>query len=113
MHFPPPVSDLPPYFSKIFRLENFQNFTFPEKFFHFHLPKFLMTFFSHRPQIFPVSVHFPPCFAKLLFPPTLKNFLPVFQKFTCFLHTLCLFRFPPTLTLMHLCITQCVTGLHI
>src|SRR6218665_2614620 len=81
---------------------------FPGKFLHFHPLKF---FFSHRPQItnlspiFPVSVHFPPFSRKLLFPPTLTNF--VLEKFTGFLHTLCVFRFPPTLTMMHLCITQC------
>src|SRR6218665_394131 len=41
------------------------------------------------------------------FPPTLTNFPPVLHKFTCFLHTLRVFRFPPTFTMMHLCITQC------
>src|SRR6218665_2233091 len=58
-------------------------------------------------------MHFPPCFRfppisdkfqyihpvsrKLLFPPTFENFLPDFVKLTCFLHTLCAFRFPPSL----------------
>ena len=106
MHFPP-VSDFPLF------LTNFQTLwkilkmlPFPEKFFDFHPPKFLMTFFSHRPQI----LNFPPVFPvsrKLLFPPTFTNFPPVFEKFTCFLHAFCVFRFPPTLTTMHLCITQC------
>jgi len=27
----------------------------------------------------------------------------------CFLHTLCVFRFPPSLTMMRFCITQCTT----
>src|SRR6218665_2884491 len=72
-----------------------------------------MTFFSHRPQISnfppisPVSVHFPTVSRKLLFPTTLKNPPPVLEKFTCFLHTSCGIRFTPTLTMMHLCITQC------
>src|SRR6218665_1890433 len=53
------------------------------------------TNFEFHP-IFPVSVHFPPCFAKIIiyFPPTLKNSSPVFEKFTCFLYNLCVFRFP-------------------
>ena len=68
----------------------------PEKFLDFHPPKFLMTFLflviDHKfriSPIFPVSVHFLPVSRKLLFPPTFKNFLPVLEKFTCFLHTLC------------------------
>jgi len=32
---------------------------------------------------------------------------PLVSKFTCFLHTLCVSHFPPTLTIMHLWITQC------
>ena len=35
------------------------------------------------------------------FPSTLKNVPPVLGKFTCFLYTSCVFRFPPTLTMMH------------
>ena len=53
---------------------------------------------------------FPPCFAKIIISPLLLKIsvphlkflgdrlpqsLPVLQKFTCFLHTLCVFRFPP------------------
>src|SRR6218665_1650900 len=83
----------------------------PEKFLNFHLPKFLTTLFSHRPQIsnFPLFQYISPLFREnYYFPPTLPNFRPpVFDKFTCFLHTLRVFRFPPTLTMMHLCITQC------
>ena len=55
---------------------------------------------------FPCFSTFPPVSRKLLFPPTFTN-SPVFVTFTCFLHTLCVFRFSPTLTVMHLCITQC------
>src|SRR6218665_3945682 len=39
--------------------------------------------------------------------PYCSKFLPDFVEFTCFFHALCVFRFPPTLTMMHLCITQC------
>ena len=100
MHFPPCFRFSPTYFLKNFRLEIFLNFWWP--------------FFSHRPQIsnfppiFPVSVHFPPYFAKIIISPLLLQIsFPVVEKFTCFLHTLCVFGFPPTLTMMHLCITQC------
>src|SRR6218665_1731735 len=90
-------------------------FTFSRKFLHYHPPKFLMTFYlvvNHKFRISPLFSLFQyisPCFAKIIISPfTLKNFPPVFQKFTCFLHTLCVFRFPPTMmTMMHLCITQC------
>src|SRR6218665_262970 len=103
----PPVSDVPPIFQKCSdSVKNFLNFTpFPEIFFHFHPPKFLMTFFSH--QIFPYfpcdSVHFPLFRKIIILPPAFINFPSVFQKFTCFLHIFCVFRFPPTLTMMHLC----------
>src|SRR6218665_844302 len=74
MHFPP-VSDVP-LFSKNFQTlwKIFKILPFHEKFLHFHPQKFLMTCFSHRPEIsnfpptFPVSVHhFPPVSRKLLF----------------------------------------------
>src|SRR6218665_1415127 len=35
------------------------------------------------------------------------NVLFILHKFTCLLHTFCVFRFPPALTMMHLCISQC------
>src|SRR6218665_887161 len=103
MHFPP-VSD----FSPIFEL-----LPFPENFFDFHPTKFLMTFslvIDHKFRIFPLFCLFQyisPLFGENYFPPILKNFPPVFKKFTCFLRTFRVFRFPPTLTMMHLCITQC------
>jgi len=41
-------------------------------------------------------VHFPSCFTKILsFSSYFYNFPPVLGKFTCFLHGLCVFRFPP------------------
>ena len=48
-----------------------------------------------------------PFLGDFLFPPTFADFLHDFVKFTCFLHTLFVFRFPASLTMMHLCITQC------
>jgi len=94
-------------FSPLFRI--FPILPFPEKFLDFHPPKFLnfwWLFLSHRLQIlnspyFSCFTIFPPYFGKIIIPP------PVFRKFTSFLHTSCVFRFPPALTMMHLCITQC------
>ena len=60
------------------------------------------------PPIFPVQVHFPLFRENYYFSPTFDKFSPsVLDKFTCSLHTLRVFRFPPALTMMHLCITQC------
>ena len=105
MHFPP-VSDFLPIFETFSDSE--------EKFLDFHLPKFLMTFFlviDHKFRMspyFPCFSTFPPLFREnYYFLPTLTNFPPVLDKFTRFLHTLRVFRFPPTLTMMHLYITQC------
>src|SRR6218665_2527872 len=117
MHFPP-VSDFP-LFSKNFKtVKNFLNFTFSRQNFRFSSAKISDDlFFSHPPQIsnfppvFLVSVHLPPVSRKLLFPPTFKNVPSVFEKFTCFLHTFCVFCFSPTLTMMHLCITPCTKKL--
>src|SRR6218665_3214901 len=74
--------------------------------------KFLVTFFSHRPQIsnfppiFAVSIHFPPVSQKLFVPPTFTHFPPCFRQIhLLFTYFTCIF--PPTLTMMHLCITQC------
>jgi len=77
-----------------------KNLPFPENCLDFHPPKFLMTFFfSHPPQIsnFPLlSLYISfPVSQKLLFP-LLWKIPPVLEKFSCFLHTLCVFR-PPLL----------------
>jgi len=113
MHFPL-LQISPFYFRQIYRLcGKFSTFYLFTKKFRFSSAKisddlFLVIDHIFRiPLYFPVSVHFPLVPRKLLFPPTLKNFPPVFEQFTCFLRTLRVFRFPPTLTMMHLCITQC------
>ena len=79
MHFP--LFQISPYFSK-----DFQTFL---KFLVFYSPKFLMTFF-------PCFSTFPPSLFRenYYFSPSFKNFPSVLEKFTCFLHTLCVFRFP-------------------
>src|SRR6218665_3282879 len=101
MHFPP-VSDFPPISEKFSDFLNFfYNFTFSEKFLHFHPPKFLMTFFlviDHKFRISPLFSLFqyiPPCFAKIILSPYFYKFPPpVLDKFTCFLHTLRVFCSP-------------------
>jgi len=97
----PSVSDFPPIFDKFSdSVENFQTFTFSRKMFRFSSAKISDDLFCHTPQIsncppiFPVSVHFLLFRENYYFPTTLKNFPPVFEKFTCFLHTLCVFRSP-------------------
>src|SRR6218665_2355014 len=74
-----------PLFSKKFRIlrKIFKILPFPEKFLDFHPPKFddFFLVIDHKFRISPffaVSVHFPPVSRKLLFPPTLTNFLPLF-----------------------------------
>src|SRR6218665_2427383 len=93
---------------------NFKHFTFSQNILRFSSAKisddlFLVIDDKFRISRFPLFslFQYPPGSRKLLFPPTLTNFPSVFEKFTCFLHTLCVFRFPRTLTMMHLCITQC------
>ena len=72
-----------------------------------------MTFFlviDHKfrfPPLFSLFQYISPLFRKnYSFPLLLQISPPVLGKFICFLHTLHVF-FPPTLTMMHLCITQC------
>src|SRR6218665_626971 len=110
MHFPP-VLDFPSYFRKFcYFLENFTNFPFSRKKFQFSSDKIsddlvFLVFFSHRPQISdfplfcPVLQHFPPDSRKFIISPLFpKNSTAFYILYVCF---------PPTLTMMHLCITQC------
>jgi len=61
---------------------------FPEIFWDFQPPKFLMTFFvikhKFRIPLFSVFKYISPYFDFFTFPPTFQNFPPVFRKFTCF-----------------------------
>src|SRR6218665_3019012 len=108
MHFP--LFQIALYFRKIFKLGGkfSKCYLFPKNFSIFI--RRLMTFFSHRPQIynfplFSLFQYIPPVSRKLLFPPYFLQFPSVLEKITCFLPTLCVFRFPATLTMMHFCIT--------
>ena len=87
----------PPYFRKILLRKIFNILPFPDKFFDFHPPKFLMTFFlviDHKFWIplLPLFSLFqsisPPVSQKLLFPPCFRK---IHLLFTCFL---CI-SFPP------------------
>src|SRR6218665_4194661 len=102
VHFPS-LFQIPHLFSINFHTlwKIFKILPFPEKFLDFHPPKFLMTFFSQRPQIsnfppiFPVSVHFPLFRKNYYFPPTLKNLPPCFRKIhLLFTYFMCI-SFPP------------------
>ena len=100
MHFHP-CFRFPPLFPNKFSdsVEKFPNFTFSRFFLDFHPPKFLMTSFSHHPQITPIfatSIHFPLNRENYSFPAYFSKFSPCFRKISCFLHTLSVFRFPPS-----------------
>src|SRR6218665_2851000 len=113
MHFPP-VSDFPPISEKFSDfLKNLKNFTFSRKISSLSSAKISDDFFlviDHKFLISPLFSLFR-CISPLFrenysFPLLLQISPPVLGKFTCFLHTLRVF-FPSTLTMMHLCITQC------
>jgi len=85
---------------------------FRKQFSIFIRKNFWPPFFSHWPQIwnppiFAVSIHFLSHFGKFFFPPTFPNFPPDFVKFTCLLHTFCVFRFPLLWPWCIHIITQC------
>ena len=113
--FSPSVSDFPHCFRKNFRFfGKFIKFDlFPKKFPIFIRQNFWWPFFSHRPQILnsppilPVLVHFLSDWRKLLFPPYFHKFPPLFSENSPAFYILCVYFLPLTLTMMHLCITQC------
>ena len=113
MHFLP-VSDFPLYFLKIFRLrvEIFQFDLFQKKF-RFSFPIFLITFCSRLLQIlnvplFSLNSTFPFLYQEnYCFPHTFLKFSPDFEKIYLFFYILYMIFVSPSLTMMHLCITQC------
>ena len=86
---------------------------FPENFFDFHPPKFLMTFYCHQPQIsrisplFSVFKYISPYFEKKYSFPLFLKISPCFRQIYVFFTYFICFSSPPTFTMMHLCITQC------
>jgi len=100
MHFPP-VSDFPPIFDKFSDFEKiFYNFTFSRKISSFSSAKisddlFLVIDHKFRIPLFSLFQYIsPPCFAKIIISPYFSKFPSVLNKFTCFLHIFCVFRFP-------------------
>jgi len=107
-----------PYFQKIFKLRGkFSKFDlFPTNFSIFILQNFWSIFLviDHKFRISPLFSLF-----RYIHSPLLREnyYFPLLSKIPlCFrqihllytyLHTLCVFRFPPTLAMMHLCISQC------
>src|SRR6218665_1581168 len=85
----PSVSDSPLFSKNFWTLRKiFTILPFSDKFLDFHPPKFLMTFFLVIDHKFRIPPYFP-CF---------NTFPPLFREN---------YYFRPTLTMMHLCITQC------
>ena len=111
-----PLCQIFPYFREIFRLcGKFPEFYLFPKIFSIFIRQNFWWIFEFL-LYFPCFSTFPLCFAKIIISPLLwQIYPPVLEKFTCCLHTLCVFRFPPSLTMMHLCITQCTywTPLHV
>src|SRR6218665_3296372 len=110
MHFPP-VSDFPLFSTNFLTFWKMSKiFPFPEKNSHFHPPKFLTTFFSHRPQIsdfpptFPVSVHFRPDFAKIYY---FSKCPTLFSKNSTAFYILYVYFSPPFLSVVYLCRAHC------
>ena len=101
MHFS--VLDCP-YFRKISQTpsKTFQNFIFSEK-----NRLFVIDHWFLISSLFSLFQSIPLYFGQIFISPAFQNDPPDFVKFPCFLHTFCDFRFPSTLTRMHLCITQC------
>jgi len=119
MHFPL-LSDIPPISEKFLRLRRkfSQFYLFRKRFSIFICQNFLWLFLviDHKfvifPSIFALSVYFP------LFRKNLHSLLwqippSDFVKFLCFFTYFLWFSFPPTLTMMHLCITQCSYWTHL
>ena len=98
-----PLFQISPLFPKkiVKSTETFSNFTFSQKFFDFHPPKFLMSYFFvidykqilNFPPIFAVSVHFL-LFRENYYFPYFSKFPPEFVKFMFFTYFMC-FSFPP------------------
>src|SRR6218665_1911025 len=112
MHFPLCFRFPPTLEQFSFSVENFQNFTFSRKISRLSSVKISDDFFSHRPQIsnfllFSLFQCISLCFAKIIISPYFEKFPPCFRKIHLLFTYLMCISFPPTLTMMHLCITQC------
>jgi len=108
MHFP--VSDFPPISENFltFRVKFFRFYLYQKKNFRFSSAKISGDFFSTNFQFpyFPCFTAFSPYFAKIIVSPYFKNFTPFSLNLRVFTYFICT-SYPPTFTMMHLCITQC------
>ena len=86
---------------------NFPDFTFSRRNFRFSSAK-ISDFFTTNFQFpyFPCFTAFSPYFAKIIVSPYFKNFTPFSLNLRVFTYFICT-SYPPTFTMMHLCITQC------
>ena len=109
----PPVSDFPLCFLKILRffVKFLTFYLFPKKFpifirQNFWWPFFLVITNFEFPPYFASFSTFPPGFAKIIISPYFHKCTPCFRKIhQLFTNFVCIS--PHTLTMMHLCITQC------
>ena len=102
----------PPYFKKFFRLRRkFSQFQlFPKKISDFHWPNFWWLFFRWlqilNSPLFSMFQYISPLFRQNYYYPYFFKF-PWFRNIYVFFTYFMCFSFPPSLTMMHLCITQC------
>src|SRR6218665_1110384 len=114
MHFP--LFPIPPFPKNVSdSVENFPNFTFSTKILRLSSAKISDNFFlssttnSEFPPIYIFSLfqYISTISQKLLFSPYFSKFLSRFCRiYVLFTYFIC-FSFLPSLTMMHLCITQC------
>ena len=112
MHFPR-VSDSS-ILEKISDSETFSKFFLSPKISRFSSAKISDYFFLSSTTNFEFPLYFPcfiqyisSCFAKIIITPYFEKFPLCFRKIhLLFTYFMCI-SFPPTLTMMHLCITQC------
>jgi len=114
MHFPL-FQIFQPIFGKFSdSVENLTNFTFSRQISRFSSAKISYDLFLVIGHKFRISPYFP-CFStfppvvsqKCVFPSYFQEFPPCFRKIHLhFTYFICI-SIPPTLTMMHLCITQC------
>src|SRR6218665_203520 len=109
MHLP--VSEFPLFSKKNSdSAKNFHNFTFSRKNFFIHRPQNLNFPLCFRiSPLFSLLQYIPPCFAKIIISSYFLKFPPFPKIHVYFTYFTCI-SLPPTLTMMHLCITHCTYG---
>src|SRR6218665_2809286 len=115
MHFPS-LFQISPLFSKNFQTlkKNFTILPFPETFLHFHQPKIFFLVIDHKFRISPYFLCFSTfslCFAKIIISPYFYKFPPCFRQIHLLFTYFTCISFPPTLTVMHLCVVIVISKL--